>query len=1052
MAHTDEQRSSPSRGFAPLPVAVASQVVNAYGQSTVANTVPHLHYNRGVATDYQRLVYRDQFRGLFNEAFQSWFERLVRVLHPIGEFQAIRKTSGDGGLDGIAINAQLVYQVFAPARIGELRDGETATKIKADFARAYQSLGGSLKEWVFVHNHPEAKLGQLSASALNELKSTYPHTAISVLDIDSLWAKLAEVPAARRIELFGSEERTDNRVRLIRASELINSHEVEAAHQLFKEVSLSATGPAGTEDRITALLGLATISANRRDLGEAQSYLTQAERELHAVKDAGLRIHVLRLKGNLLKDQKRDDEAEATYRSVLTTPSDGDSYLEEAQFTTKVDLALLYCRTKRYELAEPLIRESEAFVENRTTKHDELLLEHVMDASLSHALCTHNQPAVEQAIQKLETKASTQLFARRFSDLLQRLGLRAVHLKAYDLGILCCEAAVRLADTGNEYEGVIAAEHTMAILLYEKGDLEAAKSKCQLLLQYTQNSPKSHIRYAFIQLLSIIANKLGDYELALDMAQAALTAAGDNLTASVAARHSLARSLCDVGQVAQGLREAQTAYGVAKNLTDIPDDLCSELLFLIAHSACLLGDWITAEDAIAHLDRIPNAPHEAQHRKDNLLKLIKACRDVRDRYNLVAHDPSPLTAAGTDRISHVQGANALVISPLVDWWSETTARASSSHEAGDQVRNLAVLYDYWGRGNLFRILLNLRGFKHTFNLVLEVHSLDEVRRAVRMFAMLTDVLVLLWKGPVFSGRVLTIVPALNGVQGGSGYVISGSGTEHIYAYQTPKSGDWFLATAYGSFLPNDVIAFLTGEALPLLKLGRLLAIPAVGVACVSAGHGPIEGLFAEVCNATPMLKTGHAKNEFPLGYIPYFPDAPIQAMADVIAGNEKTLCRLQSLLLRRTRELRHHQEASAAARELEFEIVDALAEFKDHQHRTSRKKGWPIADEALGSSSVSFGREELLRAAWQSHSGTALYSYGTPDRAISAAEWMPVLTLASLGYQWKVAPYGDKMPIKAYHGPNPTDVVGTWLAPPDEGVSMLVYADEDDKVCDDHQA
>jgi tetratricopeptide (TPR) repeat protein len=991
---------------------------------------------RNVPAEHQRLVYRDQFRGLFNEEFQSWFERLARALHPIGEFQAIRKTRGDGGLDGIAINAQLVYQVFAPARIGDLRDGETATKIETDFAKAYQSLGGSLKEWVFVHNHPEAKLGQLSAGALNQLKSTHPHIAISVLDIDSLWAKLAEAPAARRKELFGGEERSENRVKLIRASELINSHEVDAAHQLFKEVSLSATGPAGTEDRVTALLGLATISANRRDLGEAQQYLTQAEDDLPAVKDAGLRIHVLRLKGNLLKDQERDDEAEATYRSLLTIPSDGDSYLDEAQFTTRVDLAMLYCRTRRYELAEPLIRESEAFVENRTTKHDELLLEHVMDASLSHALCTHNRPAAEQAIHKLEAKAATQLFARRFSELLQRLGLRAVHLKAYDLGILCCEAAVRLADQGKDDEGVIAAEHTNAILLYEGGDLEAAKSKCQLLLQHTQSSPKNHIRYAFIQLLSIIANKLGDYELALETAQAALAAAGDNLTASVVARQSLAQSLCDAGQVAQGLREAQTAYGVAKNLTDIPDHLCSELLFLIAHSACLLGEWSTTEDALASLDRIPNAPDGLQNRKDNLLKRIKACRDVRDRYSLVAHDPSPLAAAGTDRSSDIHEANASVISPLLDWW--TTARASSLPEARD--RNLAVLYDYWGRGNLFRILLNLRGYKHTFNLVLEVHSLDEVRRAVRMFAMLTDVLVLLWKGPVFSGRVLTIVPALNGVQGGSGYVISGS------AYQTPTSEDWFLATAYGSFLPNDVIAFLTGEALPLLKLGRLLVVPAVGVACVSAGHGPIESLFAEVCNATPMLKSGRAKNEFPLGYIPYFPDAPIETMAEIIAGNEMTLRRLQLLLVRRTRELARHREGSAAVRELEFGIVDALAELKDRQRRTSRKEGWSTADEALSGSSVSFNREELLRAAWQNQAGTGLYSYGTPDRAITAAEWMPVLTLASLGHQWMVTPaYADRTPIRVYRGPDATDIVGTWLAPPDESVSILVYADEDDR-------
>jgi len=86
----------------------------------------------------------------------------------------------------------------------------------------------------------------------------------------------------------------------------------------------------------------------------------------------------------------------------------------------------------------------------------------------------------------------------------------------------------------------------------------------------------------------------------------------------------------------------------------------------------------------------------------------------------------------------------------------------------------------------------------------------------------------------------------------------------------------------------------------------------------------------------------------------------------------------------------------------------------EEDHRFRRLDGPDIAREALGGSSVSFDREELLRAAWHSQSRTGLYSYGTPDRAIAAAEWMPGLTLASLGHQWKVAPAcADRMPIKS---------------------------------------
>lgn len=84
------------------------------------------------ASDAQRLYFRDKFKSLFNEDFQNWFEDIARLLHPVGDFQRIRKMSGDGALDGFVISSQLVYQVYAPARISELKDAETAAKIKAD--------------------------------------------------------------------------------------------------------------------------------------------------------------------------------------------------------------------------------------------------------------------------------------------------------------------------------------------------------------------------------------------------------------------------------------------------------------------------------------------------------------------------------------------------------------------------------------------------------------------------------------------------------------------------------------------------------------------------------------------------------------------------------------------------------------------------------------------------------------------------------------------------------------------------------------------------------
>jgi hypothetical protein len=149
--------------------------------------------------DTVRLEYRDKFCSLYNDAFQAWFEDLTRLLHPVGDFQSVRKTSGDGGLDGFVINSQLVYQVYAPGRRSEDRDSETAEKIKADFHKAYSHLQGRLKTWVFVHNHPEAKLGKLSINATSDLKEQYQDVEIKVFNIDVFWQELQEKVAIERI-------------------------------------------------------------------------------------------------------------------------------------------------------------------------------------------------------------------------------------------------------------------------------------------------------------------------------------------------------------------------------------------------------------------------------------------------------------------------------------------------------------------------------------------------------------------------------------------------------------------------------------------------------------------------------------------------------------------------------------------------------------------------------------------------------------------------------------------------------------------------------------
>jgi hypothetical protein len=185
------------------------------------------------ASESQRRAYRDKFRSLFNEAFQAWFEELASAFHPAGDFQPIRKTSGDGGLDGLVINSQVVYQVYAPARIRELHDSKTATKIKSDFQTALATLSGRMRTWILVHNHPEAKIGKKTAAALSELSAHHPNITVGALDIDSLWQKLAELPDEAVRRLFPSES----------SRELHVDHHQLSTQLLAKLVAINRTFP-----------------------------------------------------------------------------------------------------------------------------------------------------------------------------------------------------------------------------------------------------------------------------------------------------------------------------------------------------------------------------------------------------------------------------------------------------------------------------------------------------------------------------------------------------------------------------------------------------------------------------------------------------------------------------------------------------------------------------------------------------------------------------------------------------------------------------------------
>ncbi len=157
---------------------------------------------------HQRHEFEKQFGSHFGDGFQDWFMKLARRLHASGDVQSVRLTQGDGKLDVVVLNEQIVYQCYGPQTF---KPSEAAEKIRTDFTGAHGFLGGNLKRWVFVHNHATGSLDKLCIKALNDLISESGHRGEAIEIIawgkEELWETLeAKVPHHRLSELFGSPD------------------------------------------------------------------------------------------------------------------------------------------------------------------------------------------------------------------------------------------------------------------------------------------------------------------------------------------------------------------------------------------------------------------------------------------------------------------------------------------------------------------------------------------------------------------------------------------------------------------------------------------------------------------------------------------------------------------------------------------------------------------------------------------------------------------------------------------------------------------------------
>lgn len=779
-------------------------------------------------------------------------------------------------------------------------------------------------------------------------------------------------------------------------------------------VLAEAANLAGEEVEVLVALGL--FSSSRRGIGNRRAYLDQAEKKIGAIKDASVRVLYYRARAAACRDERNDAGAEEALRSALQccekTKNDKEKNLETQACVVRSELIILLCEQDRHAEAAELITACDAHARTHVNDEDGELMQAAMSAGIFWALKSGNEEDAVKRIQELEAVPKTAHQAGRIGGQLSNMANNSSRMGFHRVALAAAEAAVLLGQKSDDKKGfLVGALYTVAVVTFHSGDHVTAKRKAESLLDACKDPKDAIIKQAANHLLAEIARGAGDSEIAVTLATEALASASGRPEEVAFTKQAVARALSDNGQTEEALAHAIEAYELMKH-AGLPAIALADVLFQIVSYSSVLGRTIEASEALNALSLLEgncNNRTETQETfaetKEKAPKLAEMNAALRERIIGIATGDWDEPATQRPGPVSLEQANAQVIKSLLSFWEGIPNNYPGS---------AATAYDFWGRGNFARIMRNAQTFPSSFNITLEVRTLDGLKQAIRLWALYADMLLIIWKGPTQDGKLLDVLPeAIWNEPGGAGYIVS-------IAEKDSSGRHLFFCMTHASLLPVEVIAFLMADARPLLATGRLIVVPATGVGCVHPGHGPLEQLLTETANAVPGLRSSSESNEVPIGLMPYSPDAPFELLSDIIEAQQNQLRVLRRLLIRRTRELAPKEAGIIANKELSLEIHDAIRDLADQQSATARKCGVASAKEPLNGGFCRFFRN-----------GSRLL----PSLATSISPFAPLLTLQNFGFKWGVGSPGSQM--RGRYEPGKESIVGSWLGPPTERWGIL---------------
>ncbi|HVR99964.1 MAG TPA: hypothetical protein VMW27_25285 [Thermoanaerobaculia bacterium] len=865
----------------------------------------------------------------------------------------------------------------------------------------------SVSRLALLFSRPEAVW-----TAIHSLLSRSTDGAIAI-DYEFLQDSALKEAEARNIP----RDSTSIRQRLRRADDLTGEKDREEARQIYIEVEEEAKSGGDFEAATDAVLGLCSLAIGKDDLEVVAECLVRLDQYLGRIEVSYRNLVAMRFKAHFNVLQGFSKEAELLYGEVVRLATGNDERTRRQEFLARIGLAQLYCYLNRLDDARAEIARCDELLKAWLFGRKGELRRSLSEPKLYLAILLEDLASVQNILEAEEKAITSEQSATELGGLLLNYSNRARSLKKFACGLICARSASRLGDRSKNQEISLGADYSAAVLLAELERLEEGEGLAMAVRNRARVLGSQKIAGAANLLLASMKMSVEDYHPAIEYAREAVSMFSDEPAGYVMAKKSLAEALTAEGCLMEAIESLREALQVAEHHSAPIKEIIS-LLMRIAEASALAGEWDRVEIVLRRLESPEFEVPDMEKDWHILTERLNSYRELRSRFETVRLEEEPLEAAGTTDLATIQDANAEVYKSLLSWWDDWPNARSE-------------VLDFWGRGNLARLMLNLRGFGDSPNLVAEAHSIEDIRQALRMLSMLSDVLIVLWKGDTGGG--FNIVP-LNGDYedpGGWGYIVA-AGSRVGPPASKPET-NWYPVMGHAaSILPEDLTAFMATEARSFLEQGRLLIVPATAIGSFGVGEKAIELLFSEVCRATTIARGSETERNL-YEWVPYFSDVPLPVLADIVGEHSDSLRRLALLLVRRTREARASGPYGQIDKEIQMEFRAELDKLRELSRRLGNRFGWEQAREPFNATASQVTVEQVQKNASQNLEGRLLADMANTYRAEYRQEFVPLLVLQNLGYRWRVEDVAQVASSQRLSKTKSREVVGEWLMPPKPG-------------------